>query len=243
MMRSRNIALALTVVPAGLLMAVASDPARAVAADFSGICPVLGETQPVPPLPAPLAVPQQPIEVTVQGNTYPICAVYMSVAESATEVPPDVFPVLPPNDILYPDLRQQPWFLAPGNNALNGAKAFANALIATNEWQTNGATDWLLNPNPTQNPNDSPMESAYFLWRDPVGAFDKGESVFLKKQGKGSDWAVQTSNQLDPEQRYWYWVVDAPIGPETVPGPLPIVGAAGALAWSRRLRRRVSFIR
>jgi hypothetical protein len=243
MMRSCKVAVALTVLPLGSLMAIAAAPSPAAAADFSGICPVLGETQPVPPLPAPLAVPQQPIEVTVQGKMYPICAVYMSVADSGTEVPPDVFPVLPPNDILYPDLRQQIWFLSPGNNGLNGAKAFADALIATTEWQTNGATDWLLNPNPTQNPNDSAMESAYFLWRDPVGTFDKGESVLLKKKGPGSEWAVQTSNQLDPNQRYWYWVVDAPIGPETVPGPLPVVGAAAALAWSRRLRRRAVSIR
>lgn len=29
-------------------------------------------------------------------------------------------------------------------------------------------------------------------------------------------------------------------GPAPVPGPLPVLGAAGALAWSRRLRRRLS---
>jgi hypothetical protein len=227
-----------------LFLSVAAAPSSAGAAEFSGVCPVLGETQPQPPLPAPLAVPQQPIEVSVQGKVYPICAVYMSVAESATEVPPDVFPVLPPNDILYPDLSQQPWFLAAGNNGLDGAKAFAEALIATEEWQTNGAANWLLNPNPTQNPNDSAMESAYFLWRDPVGRFDKGESVFLRRQGRsGSTWAIQTSNQLDPQERYWYWVLDAPTGLETVPGPLPLAGVGAALAWSRRLRRRMAFIR
>ena len=69
--------------------ALATAPASA--AEFSGICPVLGETQPQPPLPAPLAVPQEPIEVTVQGKTYPICSVYMSVAESGTLVPPRYF--------------------------------------------------------------------------------------------------------------------------------------------------------
>jgi hypothetical protein len=243
MIRACNAGLALMSLPAALLMTIASAPSPAAAADYSGICPVLGDTQPVPPLPAPLAVPQQPINVTVQGNTYPICAVYMSVAESATEVPPAVFITDPPNDILYPDLRQQPWFLASGNNGQDGAKAFANALKETDEWVNNGASNWLLNPNPTQNPNDSTMESAYFLWRDPVGAFDKGESVFLKNVGPGSEWAVQTSNQLDPAQRYWYWVVDAPVGPDAAPGPLPVVGAGVALAWSRRLRRRAVSIR
>lgn len=225
-----------------LVLAPAFVSGSASAAEFSGICPVLGETQPQPPLPAPLAVPQQPIEVTVQGKTYPICSVYMSVAESGTLVPPDIFPVVPPNDINFPDLLTTPWYLAPGNNASDGAKAFAEALIATAEWQANGATDWLLNPNPTGNPNDSSMESAYFLWRDGAGNFDKGESVFLKKTGKGMDWSIQTSNKLDPDTRYWYWVVDAPIGPESAPGPLPLAGVGVALGWSRRLRRRLASI-
>jgi len=226
-------------------MALALAPAfvsgSASAAEFSGICPVLGQTQPQPPLPAPLAVPQQPIEVTVQGKTYPICSVYMSVADSGTPVPlnPDVSQ--PVNDINFPDLLTTPWYLAPGNNASDGAKAFAEALIATAEWQANGATDWLLNPNPTGNPNDSSMESAYFLWRDGSGNFDKGE-FFLKKTGNGTDWSIQTSNQLDPDTRYWYWVVDAPIGPESAPGPLPLAGVGVALGWSRRLRRRLASI-
>jgi hypothetical protein len=192
-------------------------------------------------LPAPLAVPQQPIEVTVQGKTYPICSVYMSVAESGTLVPPDSFPVVPPNDINFPDLLTTPWYLPPGNNASDGAKAFAEALIATAEWQANGESDWLLNPNTSGNPNDSSMESAYFLWRDAKGQFDKGESVFLKKES-ASVWSIQTSNQLDPNARYWYWVVDAPIGPEEAPGPLPLAGVAVALGWSRRLRRRLASI-
>lgn len=225
-----------------LALAPAFVSGSASAAEFSGICPVLGETQPQPPLPAPLAVPQQPIEVTVQGKTYPICSVYMSVAESGALVPPDIFPVVPPNDINFPDLLTTPWYLAPGNNASDGAKAFAEALIATAEWQANGASDWLLNPNPTGNPNDSSMESAYFLWRDGAGNFDKGESVFLKKTGNGTDWSIQTSNKLDPDTRYWYWVVDAPIGPESAPGPLPLAGVGVALGWSRRLRRRLASI-
>ena len=224
-----------------LILGPALVPGSASAAEFSGICPVLGETQPQPPLPAPLAVPQQPIEVTVQGKTYPICSVYMSVAESGTLVPPDIFPVVPTNDINFPDLLTTPWYLAPGNNASDGAKAFAEALIATAEWQANGESDWLLNPNTSGNPNDSSMESAYFLWRDAKGQFDKGESVFLKKES-ASVWSIQTSNQLDPNARYWYWVVDAPIGPEEVPGPLPLAGVAVALGWSRRLRRRLASI-
>lgn len=224
-----------------LALAPAFVSGSASAAEFSGICPVLGQTQPQPPLPAPLAVPQQPIEVTVQGKTYPICSVYMSVADSGTPVPlnPDVSQ--PVNDINFPDLLTTPWYLAPGNNASDGAKAFAEALIATAEWQANGASDWLLNPNPTGNPNDSSMESAYFLWRDGTGNFDKGESVFLRKESS-TLWSIQTSNQLDPDTRYWYWVVDAPIGPESAPGPLPLAGVGVALGWSRRLRRRLASI-
>jgi len=114
-------------------------------------------------------------EVTVQGKTYPICSVYMSVAESGALVPPDIFPVVPPNDINFPDLLTTPWYLAPGNSSSEGAKAFAEALIATADWQDNGESDWLLNPNTSGNPNDSSMESAYFLWRDANGQFDKGE--------------------------------------------------------------------
>jgi len=215
------------------------------AADFSGICPVLGSTQPpypTPPLPInpivpvnkALAIPQEPIEVTVAGKTYPICAVYMSIDESAQPLPPGT--VLPPGAPLepFPDLTRQPWISpqAP-NNGSQTARAFTDALIATPYWQANGER---LQVNQNDLGNQSDDESAYFLWNI---AKDDGfsSSAFYKITKGQSGWGVNQSTRVARDKRVWYWVLDAP--GDAVPGPLPLLGAGAACGWSRRLRQRI----
>jgi hypothetical protein len=217
----------------------------AQAAEFSGICPVLGNTQPpypTPPLPInpvvpadkALAIPQQPIEVTVGGKTYPICAVYMSINESAQPLPPGT--ILPPGAPLepFPDLTKQPWISpqAP-NNGSQTSRDFTDALIASPYWQANGE---MLQVNQNDLSNQSDDESAYFLWN--IAKDDGFSSSTFYKITKGlSGWEVNQSTRVARDERVWYWVLDAP--GDAVPGPLPLLGAGAAYGWSRRLRQRI----
>lgn len=220
----------------------------ASAAEFSGVCPVLGNTQPpypTPPLPIDplvpvskaLAIPQEPIYVTVDGKAYPICAVYMSINESAQPLPPGT--ILPPGAPLepFPDLTQQPWIEPQAaNNGSQTARAFTDALIATPYWQANGQM-LQVNQNDLQNQSDD--ESAYFLWKIGNNAGDSSSTYYKITQGM-SGWEVNESTRTDLDERVWYWVLDAPgNGTEQAPAPLPLLGGAAALGWSRRLRRRI----
>lgn len=242
---------------------LSATPARA----FTGICPVLGTTQPpyptpfdplnpVPPPPASIAVPQEPVLVKVGGTTYPICAVYMSINQSNTKVAdaidPALLPPAVPNDILFPDLMAQPWF----DKGTTIANDFANALIENGAW-TIGSTDYtfsnagnttddqntssgaglLVNPKVQGNRNDS-NPVPFFLWKNPVtGADGKARQVFVKQEGSKYTWSSNDADNLDKDTRYWFWVLDAP--GDAVPGPLPLLGAGAAFGWTRRLRRRI----
>ncbi len=237
------------------------------AAGFSGICPVLGTTQPAyptpfePPLPpdpsAPIpvtiALPQEPVRVNVDGKEYPICAVYMSINDSLQLVA-DQIPIadLPrpgetPNDILFPDLRSQPWNQKPGANE---AVAFSDNLSANGFWDlpisppSSEHYTWikdgfnlLVNENPKHNKNESEY-SPYFLWDfGPVASSTEGKAQAVYFNEKSGKWQNDSNKRLDPNQKHWYWVIDAP-GTD-VPGPLPLLGAGAAFGWSRRLRQRL----
>jgi len=220
--------------------------AGAQAAEFSGICPVLGSTQPpypTPPLPSSaispadtaLAIPQEPIVVTVRGTQYPLCAVYMSINESGQALPPGT--VLPPGATpeLFPDLRTQPWISpqAP-NDGSQLAREFADALIATDYWQKNGE---MLQVNRNDLSNQSDDESAYFLWN--IARSDGfSASTFYKATKGNSGWEVNQSTRVGLDERLWYWVLDAR-ATDAVPGPLSLLGAGAAFGWSRRLRKRI----
>lgn len=244
----------------------------ASAAPFTGVCPVLGATQPPypeplppvnPPLPGlPLAIPQVPVRVTVAGQELPICAVYMSINESLRPVADAVaelsqstnliLPAPVTTDLLFPDLRAQPWYTAPGGSF---AQAMASALVENGFWDVGGTKhEWadegqgfLVNENPSQQPNDSTY-SAYFLWDEVGGASNlKGKSRVLwynTVTDVGPDgminWHARDNPDLDPNTRYWFWVLDAPGGETEVPGPVPLLGAAAAFRSSRRLRRRLA---
>lgn len=254
--------------------------ATAKAAPFTGVCPVLGSTQPsysTLPL-APSIDPstgkliaseiaiQAPTRVSVDGQDYPICAVYMSindafttaedsplVADQAIGVPEDV-----KNDLYFPNLREQPWYTAPGGSF---AEKIAEALVANGYWDSaDGIHYWgnpsaatepnegvgvLVNPNPLPGGPDESTLSAYFLWSEVGGATNaKGKARYLlyntKQAAADINWQARDADNLDPNTKYWYWVLDAP-GPNAaeVPGPLPLLGTGAALAWSRRLRRRI----
>lgn len=266
--RRRRLAAALLGAGLGLLQVPAAS-----AAPFTGVCPVLGATQPpypqsllplVPPnvTTLPLAIPQVPVRVSVDGQELPICAVYMSINDSLKPVadviaelsPPNslILPPVVPNDLRFPDLKAQPWFTAPGGSF---AQAIATALADNGYWDIGGIRQWknegqgfLVNDNPTKQPTDS-FDSAYFLW-DVVGGSNnsKGKSrVVWYNKSQAPDppttpinWLGRDNDQLDPSTRYWFWVLDAPGGETSVPGPAPLLGAAAAFRCSRRLRRRLA---
>lgn len=171
---------------ASLVMA-ASKPVQA--AEFSGVCPVLGSTQPAYPSPflptippGPIAIPQTPVGVTptkppaLAGREIPICAVYMSANQSGQPVPPQLIP--DPNiDLFFPDLTLQPWYQGSGNSI---AVEFADSLIENGYWdipntgtpnpsdttQLNWEDDglkMLVNEKIGNNKNQSNF-SPYFLW-------------------------------------------------------------------------------
>jgi hypothetical protein len=249
----------------GLLQAPAAS-----AAPFTGVCPVLGVTQPayptplppvvdppLPPLPGlPIAIPQAPVRVNVGGQELPICAVYMSINQSLTSVaaavaqfPPNTLylPSSVPNDLLFPDLRAQPLFTAPGGSL---AQAIASALVDNGFWNVGPtAYPWaddgkgfLVNINPSQQPNDSTY-SAYFLWRAMnENGIPEGKARVLwyntnmDVAANGEiNWQARDESNLDPDTKYWFWVLDAPGGATDVPGPGALLGAVAAFRCSRRL--------
>jgi hypothetical protein len=96
----------------------------------------------------------------------------------------------------------------------------------------------LVNEKIGDNRNQSDF-SPYFLWdidqkRRQVSL--SSEVVSFNKQSKS--WQESTVKPLSPDEKYWYWVLDAPTT-NSVPGPLPLLGAGVAFGWARRLRQRV----
>ena len=195
--------------------------------------------------------------MTVGGQAYPICAVYMSINQSNTKVAdaidPSLLPPTVPNDVLFPDLMAQPWY----DKGTTAANDFANALIENGTW-TIGGTDFTfsnaanttddqntspgaglqVNPKVQGNKNDS-NPVPFFLWKSPeTGADGKARQVFVKQEGSKYTWSSQNADNLDKDTRYWFWVLDAP-GDTAVPGPLPLLGAGAAFGWTRRLRQRI----
>lgn len=236
-----------TVVSLGtVVLAGVAWPAAARAQDYSGVCPVLGRTQ--PPYPAPAlasepagsaaqasAIPQEPVYVTVRGQVYPICAVYMSIQDSGQPLPEDGAMADGARSEVFPDLKKQPWIRsqAPADGS-RLAREFTDALIATASWQKHGQR---LQVNRNDLSNQSDDESTYFLWA--IGAKDGFSASTFYRSGRGaSGWTVNQSSRVALDERAWFWVLDAP-GQESVPGPLPLLGAGAAFAWTRRLRRRI----
>ena len=76
-------------------------------------------------------------------------------------------------------------------------------------------------------------------------SFDGGQSLFLGNVGifrsELSSYSATDSvpyYNRDPDPTPSNTLLFTPVSPASVPGPLPLFGAAAALGWSRRLRRR-----
>ena len=199
------------------------------------------------------------MRVNVDGKDYPICAVYMSINDSLAKVSDQITPTdAAPNNLLFPDLRTQIWFTEPGGSF---AQKMASALVSNGYWEINNVKHYWGNPStattanegngflvnanpPPGNPNQSPL-SAYFLWSENGGNTNaKGKARYLwhknGETGAAINWKASDAQNLDPNLKYWFWVLDDPAGPTSeVPGPLPLLGAGAAYGWSRRLRRRL----
>lgn len=236
------------------------------AAEFSGVCPLLGSTQPAYPSPFipsippdPIALPQTPVWVTptkpaaFAGKRGPICAVYMSANQSGQLVPPEELPGAK-IDLYFPDLTLQPWYHQSPGPGKSVAEDWANALSSNGYWDIPNTTtpdpndvtrlNWssdgmrmLVNEKIGSNKNQSNF-SPYFLW--DIDA--KPRKVALNSEvvyynSSSKKWENSTENTLGADTKYWYWVLDAP--GTHAPGPLPLLGAGAAFGWSRRLRRRV----
>ena len=199
-----------------------------------------------------------PVRVTIDGKVYPICAVYMSIKDSLKPVKDQITPPsAAPTNLAFPDLKDQPWFTAPGGSF---AQKMAAGLVDNGYWEINGVKHyWGKPPLGSSSPPDegngflvnskgngpptSSNFSAYFLWSEVGGAGNsKGKARYLWHQGNektGSiNWLAKDAENLDPTQKYWYWVIDAP-GGTNAPSPLSLLGATAAFVWSRRFRQRL----
>ena len=263
---SRLVTTSLLKAPVLIALVLAIDtPAQA--AGFSGICPVLGSTQPAYPLPfpsagprSPTAIPQPPVWVTTGQSSaradrpIPICAVYMSANQSGKVVPTKGL-LDPKIDHYFPDLTIQPWFHQGDGVDNSVAVEWANSLSSNGYWEipnsltpdpedttrltwSSAGKNMLVNDKIGDKKNQSDF-SPYFL----SDIYYKGREVALSSEvvyynTKSKKWLESTQKSLDPGEKYWYWVLDSPT-PNRVPGPLPLLGAGAAFGWSRRLRQRV----
>jgi hypothetical protein len=173
----------------------------------------------------------------------------MSANQSGQPVPPEVIPD-PKVELFFPDLTLQPWYHqgpGPGNSV---AVDWADSLSSNGYWDIPGpapggttqltwsadGSKMLVNEKIGNNPNQSNF-SPYFLWDIDAGKTVALNSEVVYYNSSAGKWENSAENKLDPDTKYWYWVLDAP-GTD-VPGPLPLLGAGAAFGWSRRLRARV----
>jgi hypothetical protein len=62
---------------------------------------------------------------------------------------------------------------------------------------------------------------------------------FRDMEGASVDSFISQEGRDNTAQLYGRFVAPKPKDPDTVPGPLPLLGVGSAFAWSRRLRRRI----
>ena len=238
------------------------------AAEFSGVCPALGPAQApysgtsgsLPPsglstsIPPAIVLAREPVWLNVAGSEYPICSVYMSINQSLQSLGDQALSTdlirsgSTPTELFFPDLRSQPWNQKSG---ANDAVAFSDGLRANAFWDLpnpplpddhftwmDDGFDLLVNENPKNNQSQSQF-SPYFLWDfGPISSLKDGKAQAVYFNKKSKQWQNASHNRLDPDQNYWFWVLDAPAS-NPVPAPLPLLGAGAALVWSRRLRQRL----
>ena len=248
---------------------------------YTGICPVLGVTQPAypspfdPPTPASaIAIPQTPVWVRptkpplYAGTEVPICAVYMSAADSGKEVPAPIAPD-PGPQLFYPDLTLQPWYDrgvgASGNSA---ARDWAKSLYGNGYWDVPDTSStiakstkqlkWTADVLPavcTSSSATYDCDGSGLLVNENEKfgeEFSHFSPYFLRDISEKSGRPLKTEVvQYDFKPDKWeaheetgfdynkaYWYWVID-APSDVPGPLPLLGAGAAFGWSRRLRQRV----
>lgn len=176
---------------------------------------------------------------------------------------------LPPNNYLYvvtaSDVAFNQGFLAQFNNVAAGYEFYSNdpqwqvmaTRLRTDVPPNYGApytesaadfkllTDEILDANAGRNPSGKPNISS---WVGTTAGPTNGSAPWGTRPeiASAARWAWYSSNgdpdPTGPAYNHNEWLVfRIPIGatPESVPGPLPVLGAASAWAWSRRLRNRI----
>jgi len=171
--------------------------------------------QPAPAAAAVSCLPGSQITVSLKGdpNPYNLCV---------------------SDKIAYADVPTTPWF---GDNELAHKLADAitgNAAIGQVTLPSSGFSIDSGSATPGWSSIQNDSNSAFFLYKEMNN--DKINSVAYNLVG-GNNYSVNNGPSPDPGQLYNF-VLFLP-APQHVPGPLPILGAGAAFAWSRRLRRRL----
>jgi len=193
--------------------------AQAQAKSFAGACQLL----PVDEV-AFLRSPTGPAEKdTGKPRNLPTCALSLAMNDSLQAVKPQAFrPDSGATNLLFPDLKAKPWFLAPGGSL---ASANSTALIEVS------SSPWVEEKKALKD------TEILFEHKDGKITWNSNSS----SGGKSPD-HFEAPN-LDRDIHDWHWNKDAPFGPTAkVPAPLPVLGASAAYGWSRRLRRRIRAI-
>lgn len=178
----------------------------------------------------------QTLSVTAAGKQYILCTITTS----------------PDNAIL----RQTPWFQEPGTSL---ASDLAAAILEQHSALVNSAThqspdtkttdtnwfhDGINNPTGLRGSAASVGDGPYFLRSvDKAAAYQIRRNGFLCRGGSVVNNSCNIAQAGKTSGSDLVFVLGAPSpsapAPQSVPGPLPLVGAAAAFAWSRPLRRRL----
>jgi hypothetical protein len=141
----------------------------------------------------------------------------------------------------------------PGNSAIcTGPNANFYAYLISGPSGIPGTTTFLganssIGPAVSFQSNSSLNLFRLFLDTSFTGGWILSESIYYNKNlaidfgitttGLIGTWALQPKDGTDPYNAQEQ--INLSVDPPPVPGPLPLCGAAAALGWSRRLRRRI----
>jgi hypothetical protein len=192
--------------------------AKAQAKTFTGACPLLPVDE-VAFLRSPIGAAGKD---TGKARNLSTCAVSLALNDSLQPVKPQAFPPdRGATNLLFPDLKAKPWFLAPG-----GSLASTNATALNNS----SSSPW--------GEEKKALKDREILFEHKDGKITWNSN---SSGGKSPDHSEKPNLERDIHD--WRWNKDAPFGPTAkVPAPLPLLGAGAAYGWSRRLRKRIRAI-
>jgi len=188
--------------------------AQAQAKSFAGACP-LGTVDEVAFLHSPTGASGKD---TGKARNRTTCTVSTAWNDSLQPVKPQALTTdSGATNLLFPDLKAKPWFLAPG-----GSLASSNATAVIDDSPPWGEVQTALK-----------SKEIWYEHKDGKITWNSNSSG-----GKSPDHFEATNHERDIHD--WHWNKDAPFGPTAkVPAPLPVLGAGAAYGWSRRLRRSI----